>query len=204
MGRVDCGGVGPAIVLTAIEKMRDVTNKKLSAQPNAGLPRDVQGRQFYMCSPEYMAKFAKRLIQAGVKLIGGCCGTTPAHIKLISDAVRAVSPRRQGVVESVPSLAHVNDLMPADIQIVPPEERSHWSRKITNGEFVTSVEVLPPKGCDPQKTLESIRLLKDAGVDGVIIPDGPRAQSRMGAQATALLVEREIGIEAVLHYCCRD
>lgn len=197
-------GVGPAIVLTAIEKMRDLTNKKLSAQPNAGLPRDVQGRQFYMCSPEYMAKFAKRLIQAGVKLIGGCCGTTPAHIKLISDAVRAISPRRQGVAMSTASAALVSELTPLDIQIVPPEERSHWSRKITNGEFVTSVEVLPPKGCDPRKTLASIRLLKEAGVDGVNIPDGPRAQTRMGAQATALLVEREIGIEAVLHYCCRD
>ena len=197
-------GVGPAIVLTAIEKMRAVTNKKLSAQPNAGLPRDVQGRQFYMCSPEYMAKFAKRLIQAGVKLIGGCCGTTPAHIKLISDAVRAISPRRQGVVVPAFSLAHVSELTPVDIKIIPPEERSHWSRKITNGEFVTSVEVLPPKGCDPHKTLDSSRLLKEAGVDGVNIPDGPRAQTRMGAQATALLVEREIGIEAVLHYCCRD
>ena len=87
-------GVGPAIVLSAIEKMRAVTKKKLSAQPNAGLPRDVQGRQFYMCSPEYMAKFAKRFIQAGAKFVGGCCGTTPAHIKLIADAVRAVSPAR--------------------------------------------------------------------------------------------------------------
>jgi homocysteine S-methyltransferase len=197
-------GVGPAIVLTAVEKMRAVTNKKLSAQPNAGLPRDVQGRQFYMCSPEYMAKYAKRLIQAGVKLIGGCCGTTPAHIKLISDAVRAVSPRKQRVVITESAAAQVNELTPADIQIIPPEERSHWSRKIVNGEFVTSVEVLPPKGCDPQKTLDSIRLLKEAGVDGVNIPDGPRAQTRMSAQATALLVEREIGIEAVLHYCCRD
>ncbi len=197
-------GVGPAIVLTAVEKMRAVTNKKLSAQPNAGLPRDVQGRQFYMCSPEYMAKYAKRLIQAGVKLIGGCCGTTPAHIKLISDAVRAVSPRKQRVVTTASAAAHVNELTPADIKIIPPEERSQWSRKIVDGEFVTSVEVLPPKGCDPQKTLDSIRLLKEAGVDGVNIPDGPRAQTRMSAQATALLVEREIGIEAVLHYCCRD
>jgi methionine synthase I (cobalamin-dependent)/5,10-methylenetetrahydrofolate reductase len=197
-------GVGPAIVLTAIEKMRSVTNKKLSAQPNAGLPRDVQGRQFYMCSPEYMAKYAKRLIQAGVKLIGGCCGTTPAHIKLISDAVRAVSPRKQRAVVKEAVAARVDELMPADIQVIPPEERSIWSRKITNGEFVTSVEVLPPKGCDPKKTLDSIRLLKAAGVDGVNIPDGPRAQTRMSAQATALLVEKEIGIEAVLHYCCRD
>ncbi len=197
-------GVGPAIVLTAIEKMRTVTNKKLSAQPNAGLPRDVQGRQFYMCSPEYMAKFAKRLIQAGVKLIGGCCGTTPSHIKLISDAVRAVSPRKRKSASQQPASVQVIELLPADITVVPPEERSLWSRKITNGEFVTSVEVLPPKGCDPRKTLDAIRLLKVAGVDGVNIPDGPRAQTRMGAQATALLVEKEIGIEAVLHYCCRD
>jgi homocysteine S-methyltransferase len=197
-------GVGPAIVLTGLEKMRGVTNKKLSAQPNAGLPRDVQGRQFYMCSPEYMAKFAKRLIQAGAKFIGGCCGTTPAHIKLISDAVRAASPRKQHTVITESTAAIVNELTPTDIKVIPPEERSLWSRKITNGEFVTSVEVLPPKGCDARKTLDSIRLLKEAGVDGVNIPDGPRAQTRMSAQATAVLVEREIGIEAVLHYCCRD
>ena len=197
-------GVGPALVLSGIEKMRGVTNKKLSAQPNAGLPRDVQGRQFYMCSPEYMAKFSKRIIQAGAKFIGGCCGTTPAHIKLISDAVRATSPRKQRIVVPEVAAARVEEITPADIQVVPPEERSRWSRKIARGEFVTSVEVLPPKGCDAKKTLDSIRLLKDAGVDGVNIPDGPRAQTRMSAQATAVLVEREIGIEAVLHYCCRD
>ena len=96
------------------------------------------------------------------------------------------------------------DLKPADVKVVPAEERSNWSRKIARGEFVTSVEVLPPKGCDAAKTLDSIRLLKDAGVDAVNIPDGPRAQTRMSAQATAVLVEREVGIEAVLHYCCRD
>src|SRR5919199_3000152 len=165
-------GVGPAIVLSAIEKMRKVTRRKLSVQPNAGLPRDVQGRQFYMCSPEYMAKFARRFIQAGAKFIGGCCGTTPAHIKLISDAARAASPRKQRVVIKETEAKHIDELTPADIKVIPPEERSRWSRKITNGEFVTSVEVLPPKGCDPTKTLDSIRLLKDAGVDGVNIPHG--------------------------------
>src|SRR5689334_17685195 len=196
-------GVGPAIILTALEKMREVTKKKLSAQPNAGLPRDVQGRQFYMCSPEYMSKFAKRFIQAGAKFIGGCCGTTPAHIKLISDSVRAASPRAQRVVFSGSGTATVED--PAlDIHVVPPEERSNWGRKIALGQFVTSVEVLPPKGVDAKKTLDSIRLLKDAGVDGVNIPDGARAQSRMSAIATAVLVEQQIGIESVLHYCCRD
>ncbi len=200
---VNCG-VGPAHALAAIEKMRALTTRKLSAQPNAGLPRDVQGRQFYMCSPEYMAKYAKRLIQAGVRMIGGCCGTTPAHIKLISDAVRATSPRGQRVQFRAHQPAHINELTPADIRVVPAEERSNWSRRIARGEFVTTVEVLPPKGCDPEKTLDSIRLLKAAGVNAVNIPDGPRAQTRMSAQATALLVEREIGLETVLHYCCRD
>ncbi|PYS69921.1 MAG: bifunctional homocysteine S-methyltransferase/methylenetetrahydrofolate reductase [Acidobacteria bacterium] len=197
-------GVGPAIILNALEKMRAVTKKKLSAQPNAGLPRDVQGRQFYMCSPEYMSKFAKRFIQSGAKFIGGCCGTTPAHIKLISDAVRAASPRAQRIAFTPGTPAHVDEITPADIKVVPPEERSRWGYKIARGEFVTSVEVLPPKGVDSKKTLDSIRLLKDAGVDGVNIPDGARAQSRMSALATAVLVEQQIGIESVLHYCCRD
>jgi len=196
-------GVGPAIILNALEKMRAMTKKKLAAQPNAGLPRDVQGRQFYMCSPEYMSKFAKRFIQAGAKFIGGCCGTTPSHIKLISDAVRAASPRAQRI-RSTSAPAQVDQITPTDIKVVPPEERSKWGRKIALGEFVTSVEVLPPKGVDAQKTLDSIRLLKDAGVDGVNIPDGARAQSRMSAMATAVLVEQQIGIESVLHYCCRD
>ena len=197
-------GVGPAIVLSAIEKMRAVTDKKLSAQPNAGLPRDVQGRQFYMGSPEYVAKYAMRLVRAGVKFIGGCCGTTPAHVKLISDAVRAVSPRLISSAPEVSKPVHVRELVPADIKVVPPEERSNWSRRLVNGEFVTTVEVLPPKGCDPEKTLEQIKLLKRAGVNAVNIPDGPRAQTRMSAQATAVLVERELGLETVLHYCCRD
>ena len=198
-------GVGPAIILSALEKMRAVTKKKLAAQPNAGLPRDVQGRQFYMCSPEYMSKFAKRFIQSGAKFIGGCCGTTPAHIKLISDAVRAASPRAQrSVISTSGPLGQITEVVTSDFKVVPPEERSAWSRKIVNGEFVTSVEVLPPKGVDAQKTLDSIRLLKAAGVDGVNIPDGARAQSRMSALATAVLVEQQIGIESVLHYCCRD
>src|SRR5215203_2759716 len=197
-------GVGPAIILSALEKMREVTKKKLSAQPNAGLPRDVQGRQFYMCSPEYMSKFAKRFIQSGAKFIGGCCGTTPAHIKLISDSVRAASPRTQRTTFSGGATATADATTPSDIHVVPPEERSNWGRKIALGEFVTSVEVLPPKGVDAKKTLDSIRLLKEAGVDGVNIPDGARAQSRMSAIATAVLVEQQIGIESVLHYCCRD
>ncbi|HWP55687.1 MAG TPA: bifunctional homocysteine S-methyltransferase/methylenetetrahydrofolate reductase, partial [Pyrinomonadaceae bacterium] len=197
-------GVGPAIVLTAIEKMRALTDRKLSAQPNAGLPRDVGGRQIYMCSPEYMAEYSRRIIQAGASFVGGCCGSTPAHIKMIADAIRQFHPRTQQVSLAETAKVSVHDLKPPDVTVVPPEERSNWARKIARGEFVTTVEVLPPKGCSPAKTLDAIRLLKDAGVDGVNIPDGPRAQTRMGAMATAVMVQKEIGIEAVLHYCCRD
>jgi len=196
-------GMGPTHVLTALEIMRTATSRPLSAQPNAGLPRDVQGRQLYMGSPEYMATFAKRFVQAGAKFVGGCCGTTPTHIKLISDSIRSISPRQTQTALKQDTI-RVADLKPADVTVVPVEDRSNWSRKVARGQFVTSVEVLPPKGCDAQKTLDSIRLLKDASVDAVNIPDGPRAQTRMSAQATAVLVEREVGIEAVLHYCCRD
>jgi homocysteine S-methyltransferase len=196
-------GVGPALVLNAIEKMRPLTTRKLSAQPNAGLPRDVGGRQIYMCSPEYMAEYSRRIVQTGAKFVGGCCGTTPAHIKMIADALRQLNPRTQKVTVGS-AKATVHDLKPPGVNVVPPEERSNWARKIARGEFVTTVEVLPPKGCNPWKTLDSIRLLKEAGVDGVNIPDGPRAQTRMSAMATAVMVQREIGMEAVLHYCCRD
>lgn len=195
--------VGPALFLNALEKMHEFTHKKLSAQPNAGLPRDVQGRQMYMCSPEYMAEFSRRFIQVGASFIGGCCGTTPQHIKLLADAIRSVSPR-QTAQTFVKQPATVEELTPENVQVVPLAERSNWGYKVANGHFVTSVEVLPPKGCDAEKTLESIKLLKEAGVDAVNVPDGPRAQTRMSAQATSILIEQNIGIEAVLHYCCRD
>ncbi|HUF05275.1 MAG TPA: bifunctional homocysteine S-methyltransferase/methylenetetrahydrofolate reductase [Aridibacter sp.] len=199
---INCG-VGPTHVLRALEDMRAGTKKKLSAQPNAGLPRDVQGRQFYMCSPEYMSKFAKRFIKAGANFIGGCCGTTPKHIRLIADSVRAISPRSSRIEVRSDAPAKKPDEL-TEVEPVSPLERSNWSRKIAQGEFVTSVEVLPPKGVTAARTLNSIRILKEAGVDAVNIPDGPRAQTRMSAQATAILVEREVEIEAVLHYCCRD
>ncbi|MBX3289394.1 MAG: bifunctional homocysteine S-methyltransferase/methylenetetrahydrofolate reductase [Acidobacteria bacterium] len=196
-------GMGPNHVLNALEKMRPLTEKPLSAQPNAGLPRDVQGRQFYMGSPEYMAEFSRRFVQAGAKFVGGCCGTTPTHIKLIADGVRSISPRQSSsFIHSQP--AEARDLTAENVTVVPAEDRSRWAAKVARGEFVTSVEVLPPKGRDAQATLDSIRLLKDADVDAVNIPDGPRAQTRMSALATAVLVKEQIGIEPVLHYCCRD
>jgi homocysteine S-methyltransferase len=189
--------VGPHAMFEAIEKMQQVTRRKLSAQPNNGLPRQVDGRMFYMASPDYMAKYAKRLIQAGAKFIGGCCGTTPEHIRQIANAVTALSPGRSTVS------AFVIEEKP-DVVVTPAEQKSRFANKICNGEFVTSVEIVPPKGCDPSKMLESVRLLKEAGVDAVNVPDGPRAQSRMGVLAVSTLIEQQVGIETVVHYCCRD
>jgi len=190
--------VGPHTMLEAIEIMRPITNRKLSAQPNGGLPRQVDGRMFYMASPEYMAKYAKRLIQSGAKFVGGCCGTTPETIKQIANAVAALSPGRSTVKVMAP------EEKPADVHVVPTAERSEFAKKICGGEFVTSVEIVPPKGSDPTRMLESVRLLKEAGVDAVNVPDGPRAQSRMGVLAVSTLIEQRVGIEAVVHYCCRD
>lgn len=190
--------VGPHTMLEAIEKMRHVTRRKLSTQPNSGLPRHVDGRLFYMASPDYMAKYTKRLIQAGAKFVGGCCGTTPKHIKEIANAAAALSPGRTS------ASVFVEETKTLDIEITPRAEKSRFAAKICAGEFVTSVEIVPPKGCDASKMLESVRLLKEGGVDAVNVPDGPRAQSRMGALAVSTLIEQQVGIETVVHYCCRD
>jgi len=189
--------VGPHGVLAAIERMAPVTQRKLSAQPNAGLPREIHGRKMYMASPDYMAKYAKRLIQAGAKFVGGCCGTTPEHIRAIADAVHALAPRH------VPVRVQVADV-PPNVQVVPLSERSRWGAKLAAGELVTTVEIVPPKGITPAKMLAGVKLLRNAGLDAVNVPDGPRAQMRMGVLPTATLIEQIVGIETVIHYCCRD
>lgn len=190
--------VGPAGILSAIETMAGATEHKLSAQPNAGLPREIHGRKMYMASPDYMGKYARRLIQSGAKFIGGCCGTTPEHLKAMADAVHAIAPRRI-VLQVTADLETAPDIRP-----VPLPERSNWGRKIAAGELVTTVEIVPPKGISPDKMLAGVRTLRRAGVDAVNVPDGPRAQMRMGALPTAVLVEQVAGIETVLHYSCRD
>jgi methionine synthase / methylenetetrahydrofolate reductase(NADPH) len=191
--------VGPHTMLTAVEEMAAATQLPLATQPNAGLPREVDGRKIYLASPEYMAKYAARLIRKGVRLVGGCCGTTPEHIRQIAAAVRALSPGTRPVVVG----AAVRAAQPPR-ESVPLAERSRWGAKLARGEFLTTVEIVPPRGVDAGPMLEGVRLLHDAGIDGVNVPDGPRAQSRMGALATALLIQQRVGIEAVLHYCCRD
>ncbi|OYW01492.1 MAG: bifunctional homocysteine S-methyltransferase/methylenetetrahydrofolate reductase, partial [Acidobacteria bacterium 37-65-4] len=190
--------VGPQGVLEAIERMARVTARPLSAQPNAGLPRQVGDRKIYMASPEYTGEYAKRLVEAGARFVGGCCGTTPEHIKSVAAYVQSVSPRQVVTIAAEPVVA------PSGVEPVPLAQRSRWGRKLAAGAFLTTVEIVPPRGVDPTHMLAGARLLKDAGVDAINVPDGPRAQSRMGALMSALLIEREVGIETVVHYCCRD
>ena len=197
--------VGPQIILDAIEKMAKVTRKKLVAQPNAGMPREVGGRSMYMASPEYMATYAAHLVRAGAKVVGGCCGTTPDHIAAMVEGIRPLTPRQPRVARrgrsdtDAPEVPHDKPVEPT-----PFAERSRWAGKIARGEFVTSVEIVPPRGVDASKMIRDTRSLKEAGVDAVNVPDGPRAQSRMGALLTSLLIEQQVGIETVTHYCCRD
>ncbi|HYS20929.1 MAG TPA: bifunctional homocysteine S-methyltransferase/methylenetetrahydrofolate reductase [Gemmatimonadales bacterium] len=195
---VNCS-VGPAGVLEAVEKLAKATSRPISAQPNAGLPKEVGDRKIYLASPEYMASYARRMIEAGARFVGGCCGSTPEHIKKIRDYVASVVPRQPS---RVTPRAEVR--APAGVQPVPLAERSRWGAKLARGELVTSVEIVPPKGVDATPMLEQCRALKAAGVDAVNVPDGPRAQSRMGVLPSALLIEREVGVETVIHYCCRD
>ena len=192
--------VGPDVMLDAVEEMGAVSAKKISCQPNAGLPREVAGRQMYMASPDYMAKYAKRLIHKGVKFLGGCCGTTPEHIKMMADAVRPLSPRRSFVVIE----RDVEEKKSQGQEPLPLETRSNWGHKIAHGEFVTTIEIVPPKGPNPEAMIKSVQSIKEAGVNAVNVPDGPRAQNRMGAIAVAVLLQQRVGVETVLHYCCRD
>ncbi len=190
--------VGPVAMLGALERVRQATTLPLSAQPNAGIPRSVEGRNIYLCSPEYMASYARKFARAGVQLVGGCCGTTPDHIRAMRSALRAGESKIGAFQVARKPRAE------SPVQAPPLSERSNLGAKIAAGEFVTMVEIVPPKGTSAPKEMEGARLLKSLGVDAINIPDSPRASARMSAQALAILVQQQVGIEAVLHYTCRD
>src|SRR6266704_2086846 len=192
--------VGPVAMLDVIDRVRTLTSLPLSAQPNAGIPRSVDGRNIYLCSPEYMASYARKFVAAGVKLVGGCCGTTPEHIRVMKSALRASQARARAADPQIKA----KTTLPRAIATVPLSERSNLGAKIAQGQFVTMVEIVPPKGTNIQKELEGSRFLKSVGVDGINIPDSPRASARMSNQALSVLLQQQAGIEAILHYTCRD
>jgi methionine synthase / methylenetetrahydrofolate reductase(NADPH) len=194
---VNCS-TGPTTVLSAIEAMRPATTLPLAAMPNAGMPRAVEGRNIYLCSPEYMASFARKAIQAGVQIVGGCCGTTPNHIRAMRSAMRAIDAQaRVEVAGAAPALN--TETPPA-----PLRARSRIGALVAEGSFITLVEIVPPRGIDCSNEIEGARLLASLGVHAINVPDSPRASARMSAQSLCIQIQQHTGIETVLHYTCRD
>ena len=199
---VNCA-VGPAPMLETIERMAAVTRRPLSAQPNAGKPRDVEGRNIYLCSPEYMASYARRFMRHGARVVGGCCGTTPAHIAQISAALRGTTPEPPAFAtrgHAVSGSAPVS----APVAPVARERKSSLAEKLGRGSFVVIVELLPPRGVDAQPAIDRASALKRQGIDAISVPDGLKAGARLSALSLAVLVQQHAGIETLLHYACRD
>jgi len=192
--------VGPKATLETIERMMQFSSKPMSAMPNAGLPMRVEGRNIYLCSPEYMAQYARRMLWAGVKIVGGCCGTTPAHIKLIRSETRSLQPGQAKLTVT----ADEPEVRSQALKAVPLAEKSRLGQKLAEGKFVAFVEILPPRGVDASREIDGARRCAARGIDCINVPDGPRASARMSAQIACHLIQRDAGIEAVNHFCCRD
>jgi homocysteine S-methyltransferase len=188
---------GPRSMLDAAERMIRVARLPLCVQPNAGMPVNVEGRNIYQTTPKYMAKYAKRMIQSGVRIVGGCCGTTPAHIREIRNEIKALAPGRPR--ESSRVAAHPQERPP-----VPLEKKSAWGAKIARGDFMTCVELVPPKGIDMTRLIDNARILREKGIDAVNVPDSPRAQAKMAAVSASAVIQQKAGIEAIPHITCKD
>jgi len=195
---INCG-MGPAAALSLAERVLPLITKPFTVMPNAGLPKEVDGRMIYMASPEYFTEYAKRMIQIGVRGVGGCCGTTPADIAQMAKTVKAMT----GVKHHITIKQHPEDKT-VEISAVPFEKKSAFAAKLAQGKKVTSVEITPPRSIDLQPKNKKCQICKEAGIDAINIPDGPRASARISPMVAALAIEKEVGIETVLHYCCRD
>ena len=196
--------VGPSDMLTSLEKIRKITDKPLSVLPNAGLPRQVEGRTLYMSTPEYMAEYAKRFFEKGARIIGGCCGTTPEHIRQIVRAVRPLDKASMKIIER-PTVT-ISEPHKEKLQLteIPLSEKSKVGKKIANGQKVLSIELTSPRGIDIRTTLEKAQACAEAGIDAINVPDGPRASSRLSPMATCVKIQQHCEIETILHFCCRD
>lgn len=190
--------VGPKVMLTALEKIKNFTKKPVSILPNAGYPQQINGRKLYLASGEYLAEYSRRFVEKGAKVIGGCCGTTPEHIKSIKHAITLYQPKKEILDISI------NENQYAIKPAVDPATKSSLAKKLYNKEFICAVEMVPPRGIDTSKALANSQKLKDYGIDCVNLPDGPRASSRMGAPFISKEILDKVGIEPVLHYTARD
>jgi homocysteine S-methyltransferase len=178
--------------------MNEVVDIPISIMPNAGTPVNVDGRNIYLSTADYFAEYTRRFIHTGASVVGGCCGTTPAFIHEMRKAIQSIQPRK-----TLPKQVRVVEEEKL-VQSVPSCEKSEFSRKVCEKKFVTSVEIVPPRGADAAEAIEQARIMKEHGVDAINIPDGPRALSRMGASYLSLMIQQQAGIEVILHYACRD
>ncbi|WP_347243784.1 bifunctional homocysteine S-methyltransferase/methylenetetrahydrofolate reductase [Thermogutta sp.] len=194
---LNCGS-GPHGLLGAVEQAVRILRKPLVVQPNAGIPKEIEHRRIYLCSPEYLAEYAKRFVNLGAAGVGGCCGTTPDHIRAICDAVKPLVRAR--IKPVLLAAAETVELKTP----VPLAERSRFAWRLVHKQWVTSVELVPPRGYDLRDIIEKSKMLHRHGVDAVNIPDGPRASSRISPLITADRIQREAMIEVILHFCCRD
>ena len=202
-GNIDAVGlnciVGPHAMLSLVEDVINLTSKPFVVEPNAGYPQNVDGRMIYMSTPEYFATYAQNFIRLGVSGIGGCCGTTPKHINEVAKTVKALTGVKKHLeIDKVETVATV------EVDVTPKEEKSNFAKKLFSGEKVVTMEITPPRSVILDSLLDKVRQCKDAGIDAINIPDGPRASSRISSLVTAIMIEREVGIETILHYCCRD
>jgi len=192
--------LGPKQMLDYLEQLTRMTNKPVSIMPNAGHPQYVDGRMFYMSTPDYFGVYAMRFIQAGARLIGGCCGTTPEHISKMAESVAQKQTRIQKQFISA-SEKKQDFKLPEPI---PLKQKSKMAAKLAEQSYITMVEMVSPKGRDLSRQIHGARKLKAYGVDAINIPDGPRASARMNGMAMAIELQDKAEIETVLHYCCRD
>jgi len=195
-------GVGPSAALDVLEKLRSVTDRPLSVQPNAGPPRDVEGRTMFLCSPDYLAKYARRFLDAGARLLGGCCGTTPEHMKALARSVKRGRATHGAVVR--PEVRREALKEAHGVEPRPLAERSPLGRALAEKTRPLLCELQPPRGSEPTKVLEKAAQLKELGVTGINVPDGARASARMGHLALGALLKSRVDVPPVLHYCCRD
>ncbi|MGB9912025.1 MAG: bifunctional homocysteine S-methyltransferase/methylenetetrahydrofolate reductase [Candidatus Kapaibacteriota bacterium] len=191
--------VGPQVMLNWLEQVRNHTSFPISIMPNAGKPKNVDGRNIYLASPEYFAEYAKLLVKSGANIIGGCCGTTPEHIKKMSTAILALQPKITFQKIEKISIKEEHKVNP-----IEKKNKSRLARRLSAGKFVKFVELVSPRGVDASKEIQKARELFYNGIDVINIPDGPRASARMSALALAVKIQREVGIETVLHFVCRD
>jgi len=192
--------VGPKSMLDFVERLISVSDRPICVMPNAGRPQYTDGRMIYLSTPEYFAVYTKRFIDKGVRMLGGCCGTTPEHIAQMANTLAMKQTRIQHSI-SVGVTPVTEEPLPEPL---PREEKSKLSASLYAGKQAVLVEMVPPRSTDPGKSLEGARLLKEGGVDAINIPDGPRASARMTGLALAVLLEQQVGIETVIHYTCRD